>query len=338
MLLFKYLSPDGLLKTLAKRKEIALRFGLPRTYNDPYELFLQPDSPLKDEELRGFYSFFLGKVLQAPVTCFSKRPDSVAMWAHYGREGTGACIAFDEDALANQFPVAVVGDVVYSHEPAQIEAEKIVHAFGTGKRRHLLWALAAGHRAAYFVKRDEWQYEAERRFVVPPGAVRKRKGMFISPLPSEVVRHIIVGARADKAAKELCHKRAVQLGVPFHQVQIGKNTYQPYFESRLVGSDAGRVDTMTWTGEAFEPCDNVCTKCGEPFEERDEDDFDDEDGFSYSGQCQWCAISPAARRSGPMRNALTISLHYGIDKGIPFAFAGLEPKGRDVRKDEPEEF
>ena len=48
--------------------------------------------------------------------------------------------------------------------------------------------------------------------------------------------------------------------------------------------------------------------------------------------CQWCSVSESAIRSGPGLSGLTISLHYGIDEGIPFEFADLEPVDRVVKE------
>ena len=42
MLLFKYVSPDAAPKVFENADELFIRFGLPSTYNDPYELFLKP--------------------------------------------------------------------------------------------------------------------------------------------------------------------------------------------------------------------------------------------------------------------------------------------------------
>ena len=179
MLLFKYVSPDAISKVFQNSDELSIRFGLPSTYNDPYELFLEPDAPLASEEQRAFYDYFLGAVVQAPVACFSRRPDSPVMWAHYAREGAGVCLAFDEDVLIDQLPVAWVGDIEYSDGPATIDSGIINFAYMTGKRRHTIHLLAIAHRAAYFKKRIDWQYEAERRIVVLPDALEDRDGVLL---------------------------------------------------------------------------------------------------------------------------------------------------------------
>src|ERR1700733_13230580 len=190
MLLFKYVSPDAAPRVFESADELLIRFGLPSTYNDPYELFLEPDRPLESEEQRAFYDYFVRKVVEAPVACFSRRPDSVVMWAHYARETTGICLAFDEDALVNQLPVAWVSDIEYADGPATIEAEIINYAYVTGKRRHTFRLLAIAHRAAYFRKRIDWQYEAERRIVVPPDAVEDHNGVLLGKVKPEALRYI----------------------------------------------------------------------------------------------------------------------------------------------------
>jgi hypothetical protein len=128
MLLFKYLGPQAVDHVFAGDDEVALRFAFPRDYNDPYELFLQTE-PL-DEDHLAFYKYFLGQISDFPVTCFSRRPNSVVMWAHYGREGSGICLGFDEDALTNEFPVAYV---VMSSTPTS-QPELMRHSLSTPRR------------------------------------------------------------------------------------------------------------------------------------------------------------------------------------------------------------
>jgi len=313
MLLFKYVSPDAVARVLERDGALDLRFGLPKTYNDPYELFLEPDPPLESEDQRAFYDYFLGKVVQAPVACFSRRPDSVVMWAHYGRDGAGACLAFDEDALVDQFPVAYVGDVDYVDEPATVDAGLVHYAFTTGKRRHTVRLLAIAHRAAYFIKRTDWQYEAERRIVVTPDVVENRSGVLIGRVAPVALRHIILGPNVDDSVRQLCETRARQYLASSLQLRIGIRTYTPFF----VGTDATAV---VWADGRFETVDEVCSRCGEPA------------ASSEDGVCQWCGISEEARDSAPRRSMLTATLHYGIDKGLPFVFDGMEPRGHLVKE------
>ncbi len=311
MLLFKYVSPDSVSKVFENANELSVRFGFPKSYNDPYELFLERDPPLENEEQRAFYSYFLGNVVEAPVACFSKRPDSVVMWAHYGREGAGICLAFEEDSFVNQFPLAYVGDITYSSGPAKVPSGIISYAFTTAKRRHTLRLLEIGHRAAYFMKRDDWQYEAERRVVVSPDAVEDRKGILVGKISPKVLRCIILGQKVDPAVRVLCQERAENWRVPIIELRIGSRTFVPFF------TGAG-TPAVTWSGVDFENVADVCEQCGEPA------------NLSESGKCEWCDIDEEAKQSAGGRSLLSISLYHGIDKGIPLAFDGMEPKGRLV--------
>ena len=175
MFLFKYVSPGAGPRVLEHNDRLLLRFGLPSTYNDPYELFLQPEEPIRSPEMRAFYDFFLGQVVQAPVTCFSRRPESVVMWAHYAQEGTGLCLGFDEGALVQQLSYCWLSDIEYVDEPATISAGMLQHAFVTGKRRHTIFLFAQAHTSAYFQKeqigsmklRGAWLYRLMLSKITP---------------------------------------------------------------------------------------------------------------------------------------------------------------------------
>jgi hypothetical protein len=316
MLLFKYVSPDAAPRVLANVEYLSVRFGLPSTYNDPYELFLQPDQPLRSEEQRAFYDYFLGKVAEAPVACFSRRPDSPVMWAHYGREGAGICLAFDEDALVGQMSVSWISDIEYTDGPAMIETGLINHAYMTGKRRHTIWLLAAAHRAAYFRKRIDWQYEAERRMVVPPDAVEDHSGVLLRQFKPDALRYIILGRNTSPVVRELSKQRAEDWNVPLLELRIGKRTFTPFF--------SGGAKTTIWSGTTFVPAHGVCRSCNEPV------------GMSGPSVCEWCSISEEARRNGPRRSMLTATIAHGLDEGLPLIFAGIEPRGSSIAADTDE--
>jgi hypothetical protein len=311
MLIFKYVSPDAAPNVLEGPNDLSIRFGLPKTYNDPYELFLQPDQPLEDEEERAFYDYFLGRVVEAPVACFSRRPESVVMWAHYGREGAGICLGFDEDALSEQFPIAYVGDIEYADGPATISVKTIKYAYTTGKRRHTLRLLEIGHRAAYFRKRTDWQYEAERRIVVTPDAVEDRNGILLGRASPEALRYLILGPRTTPSIKEVCQALAQQWGVSVIELRIGAKTFAPFFTSP-------EMPVRTWSGAEFERVANIRERCGEPADSLE------------SGKCLWCNITEQTKDSAARRSLLTLSLSLGIDKGVPLAFDGMRPRGRLV--------
>ena len=318
MILFKYLNAEGTRRVLESPDRCSLKFALPSTYNDPYELFLQPTKALGDEG-RAFFQFYLRQILQTPVTCFSGRPNSIPMWAHYARDGSGACVGFDAEAIADQFTEAYLADVEYSNEPAQIDSETIAFAAGTMKRRHSLIMLAQANRAAYFVKRDEWEYECERRLVVLRSEMEEHDGVLLKRVPDTVLRFLIVSKKTHADVRALCEKRAAQAGVPLLQVRFGRTVYDPFFVD-------AQDRVFKWAGTDFEECDEVCSECQEPGS-----------GLDENGMCQWCGVSEAAIQGGPRLSGLALALEYGIDRGIPFHFAGLRPVGRLVKEHEAKE-
>ena len=291
----------------------SLRFSLPKDFNDPYELFLQPSGPLSSEEHRAFYQFFLGDVVQAPALCFSRRPDSVTMWAHYASEGEGIALAFDEDSLAEEFAVAYFADVDYSDQPATVDVDLIERAFGTGKRRDGLNLLSAAHRAAFFRKRTEWGYERERRLVVSNDAVSTTGELLTVALAPRHMRYLILGSRSNAEIRALCEARAGSYGLPLLEFRTGKRSVEPYF-ARLVGTP------LRWDGGEFQNYASACRICGEPAT------------TDSRGACSWCGIGDDARRVAATRNMLAATLQYGIDKGVPLEFEGLVAKGRLAEK------
>jgi hypothetical protein len=178
----------------------------------------------------------------------------------------------------------------------------------TGARRHSLALIRLAHRAAYFRKRTDWQYEAERRIVVTPDAVEARKGVLLGRLSPKALRFVILGHNAGPCVKELCKARAEQWGVPILQLRIGVRTFKPFFR----GSD---LHAAMWSGDDFQSIANVCGGCGEPAD------------LSESGNCQWCNISEEAKNSAARRSLLALTLSHGVDKGLPFEFEGMEPRG-----------
>lgn len=312
IVIFKYLGPQGAAKALEQGDSVSLRFGLPRAYNDPYELFLQPSRSLVTEELRAFYEFFFGRVVQAPVSCFSLRPECVPMWAHYAREGAGVVLGFDEDALAEHFALAYFADVEYSDVPASIDAGMIDWAFTTGKRRHAIQLLASAHRAAFFRKRLEWQYERERRLVVATNEVSDVGGLLLAAVSPTALRFLILGPSSEPQMRERCEWFSAKYGVPLLEFVVGRRSYEPIF--REAGGAVRR-----WNGAEFEQVRSACTACSEPAEDLD-----------GAGRCVWCRIDDEVRQRAAKRSMLAATLYFGLDRGLPLEFDGLSPKGRDA--------
>ena len=98
--LYKYLAP-GLADKALTQSGAMLKFSMPTEFNDPFELFLTVDHDSPPATL-AFYEEVIGDIELLPTTCFSRRPDVVPMWAHYGQNGRGFAIEVDEDGLRGE--------------------------------------------------------------------------------------------------------------------------------------------------------------------------------------------------------------------------------------------
>jgi Protein of unknown function (DUF2971) len=232
------------------------------------------------------------------------------MWAHYARDGTGVCLGFDEDTLADAFPYANVGDVRYVANSAQVEAWKIDHAYKSGKNRHTEWLLDDGYGQAYFVKRLEWSYELERRIVVDRRSFRKSSAGFIARVPMQSLRYIIAGARADEGIVRLCRRRATRHGLSFARFTVGKRAFEPFF---VVDSA-----TLHWKDGTFVGCGSVCRQCGEPAR------------VGPSGLCAWCSIDDKDKHNAALRSLWALAVHFKLQEPI-VGFSGAQVKGAAVK-------
>lgn len=305
-MLFKFLGPDVVSKALGD-DSVSIRFSFPRDYNDPYELFLAPDKPLRDDDVRAYYEFFLHGIPQAPVTCFSRCPDSVLMWAHYCSESSGVCLGFDEDRLVDEFDYAFIHDVEYSDEPATISTDVVEYAATTTKRRHTVRVLEIANRAAYFRKRADWAYEKERRLVVVSDAVHEVGGVQLANVAASCLTVILVGARASESVAELTERRAAAYGVPALRTNYGRLSTQPFFTSAS--------GTRVWEEPEFVQVARACVDCGEPVN---------------AERCEWCALSSDRVAAAGTGNALVIGLRLGVIDGLSLSFDDIEPRGRRV--------
>jgi hypothetical protein len=182
------------------------------------------------------------------------------------------------------------------------------HAYVTGKRRHTIFLLAEAHTSAYFTKRTDWQYEAERRLVVLPEAVEDHAGILLGRFDPSALRYIVAGTKVSDELRNLCKQRSIEWAVPLLDFRVGARTFTPFFK----GEDG---EASTWVNNSFQAAKNVCSACSEPCEDLEE------------SRCQWCNISESARIEGSTRSMLAATLRYGIDPGYPLVFAGVPAKG-----------
>ena len=309
MPLFKYFGPAASAASLSKPGEYTLRFNHPKDYNDPYELFLLPDEPLESIEERAYYENFLKQLPQAPVTCFSRRPDSTVMWAHYGQLSTGICLELDEDKLFQEIDGGYICDVEYSDSPAYISSNAIKLACTTKKNRHTLFLLSSANRAAYFRKRAIWSYEQERRLVLTHDQVIELNKLLLGRYSSVSIARIIIGPHADHGLREMVMSYAKESGVEVMDMAYSRRVVHPIF--RLLDK------TYYWTGDWFQHQEHCCNKCFEPLE-------------NDNRKCHWCELSEEDLAWARNTNQTMAFVGAGVMPGIPLLFDGLVRRGRRI--------
>jgi hypothetical protein len=184
--LYRYSAFDaGRLALLLKGK---IRLSAPEHFNDPWDCAVHFRTPAKDdhERRKAFIDWSLGWVkgadkeaglralLNEPggiefvlsdlsagrsrsirsafrMCCLTARPDSILMWAHYARSGTGMCVGFN-----------VVDSIFANAHQVQYASEHPTFEIVDGQ---------ADGIGPLFLKAAAWSYEQEYRLAYPPHPV-----------------------------------------------------------------------------------------------------------------------------------------------------------------------
>ena len=113
------------------------------------------------------------------ICCFSGRPDSLLMWAHYASLHTGVCFEFKRNSDTPFFGEAL--QVHYKPDRPKVNIFKRSQDVADD---------------AFLTKSSVWEYESEYRIIGPnrkPGKVHK--------FPKECLTGIILGAKIDEKNK-----------------------------------------------------------------------------------------------------------------------------------------
>jgi Protein of unknown function (DUF2971) len=294
MKLYKYVGPDVVGKMFGEDDTVLLKCSLPIEFNDPYELFLTVDFNI-GPRLLAFYQDVVGDIVQTPTACFSRAPDVVPMWAHYGAEGQGAVIEFDEHCLVEAYPDCRFDDVEYRDGADPLLTNHLRFAAGTLKFRHAHVLQGAVLWAAYFTKASAWSYERERRVVVPePGYLEPRGDYRFLVVHRDCVTGLLSGPRTPGDISELLRQQAAKLECPYYETVIGRLTPRPFFKS----ADG----TYVFDGNRLSPADYICWDCGEPLGVLGE-------------RCSWCSVGGADRAEAAADNPLRLLDRYGLLDG-----------------------
>lgn len=289
--LYKYLAP-GLAGKALSQNGATLKFSLPSEFNDPFELFLTIDRNSPPETL-AFYEEVIGEMQMMPTTCFSRHPDVVPMWAHYGQNGEGFVIEVDEGALRAELgDSCAIQDVTYRDSRDEDLAQSLARAQFRQKFRDIYFLRNSVYHAAYFTKASCWSYEKERRLVLNnANDLVQVDGASLLSIPPHCVTAVLLGSNTDAETQAKLRSYAADIGCEVYECRIGRNNLTPFF---LASDGSSRVFTE---GAISEP-EHACEVCGEPLEEGD--------------RCSWCRIEDADRDFAAASNPWRFLAAHGL--------------------------
>jgi hypothetical protein len=278
--IYKYFGPE-LFHVVLKDEGASFKCSLPESFNDPYELFLTVDLSSGAGAL-ACYQEAIGSIPQQPVTCFSRSPAILPMWAHYGKNVEGFVVEIDEDRLREKFPDSVFSDVKYQDDPDEGLTELLYKAHFIGKPRYTYLLQRGVINSAYFTKRSCWSYEMERRMVVGNQEVHAADNLILVDVPKDCITSVIIGARGDVELVAEAMELAKGLGCAYRMMKIGRSSAVPYF----VDDDG---IPYIFDGDDIVPTTASCENCVEPISTNRE-------------RCSWCEITAADRHEAANRN------------------------------------
>lgn len=289
--LYKYLAP-GLAGKALSQEGATLKFSLPSEFNDPFELFLTVDRNSPPATL-AFYEEVIGEMEMMPTTCFSRHPDVVPMWAHYGQNGEGFVIEVDEASLRTELgESSAIQDVTYRDSQDEDLAQSLARAQIRQKFRDIYFLRNSVYHAAYFTKASCWSYEKERRLVLNDATdLVQADGMSLLSIPPQCVTAVILGSKTDAETKSRLRSYAADIGCEVYECRIGRSSITPFF---LASNGSSRIFAG---GEISEP-ENACGVCAEPLKE--------------GNRCSWCRIEDADRDSAAASNSWRSLAAHGL--------------------------
>lgn len=163
------------------------------------------------------------------IGCFSKRRDSILMWAHYAKKHTGVIIGFD----TTQVPFNRPGFLALLEVEYGRERPVFIHRRTTDEFEESFHLVARS-------KSEDWAYEEEVRIVVPLSSLVEARFM---PLVAKSVVCVIYGCNCPPAFRtEAFHYLGQPLlsHVGIYEAKLHKSEYRlDFVELRKGGKPAG---------------------------------------------------------------------------------------------------
>jgi len=289
--IYKYVGPTSVQKVFALDKQVTLKCSYPKDFNDPYELFLTVDFN-EQPDILAFYADAVGELPQLPTTCFSLSPSVVPMWAHYAQNLEGFVIEFDEEKLAGYFPESGFGDVDYQDVSDAGLTDMLYRASEIGKPRYVYLLRKGVFSAAYYTKATCWNYEQERRMILPDSETRKVDNIILMDVPNDCVTALISGPRSSGETITALRAKATEIGCNYFEIKIGRTSTAPFF----INSSG---NPFSFDGTNIAPSIDYCASCKEPIPNNSE-------------ECSWCRIEDTHKTDAAKRNPYRMYAQFGV--------------------------
>lgn len=191
----------------------------------------------RDQVSQSVAKFLFGIPSKARAFCASKKCDNSLMWAHYGSQHSGFCVAYSIDAISkglqyrspnspNSVKLAeavLSGSIDYEETPPVVSAESVIKYYRSkGTDGDALNEILS---KIFFSKSKDWIYEDEYRFLIPES---KKDGNFLVKLPSDAIIGIAFGVRAKEDDK--IWLRSIFNKVKFYQAKSVDGKYNLDFD------------------------------------------------------------------------------------------------------------
>lgn len=296
--LYKYMSADVADVLLVDDNNFSIKFSHLHEYNDPYEFFLTISYQRSAQEL-AFYNEMISMIQKQPVSCFSKSPINIPMWAHYANNSAGFVIEIDEEKLMSHISsigfenVSSINDVQYYDTPSEEIEQYVQRAYHICKPRYIAYLQRLIRISAYLRKKTCWNYELERRLILSDDAlIKPNDKLMILAVPLNCIKSIIIGPKADSELKNKLTKVSKLAQCKIYQMIIGKSTSMPY----LIDD---KNKTLIFNGFAIKKQKSSCKKCFEPVSPEQK-------------ICSWCSITQKERNDAAYRNSFRMLDRAGI--------------------------
>jgi hypothetical protein len=206
--LYKFYPLDSAIRNLEQKR---LKVSLLDELNDPFEFlnFQLPDRKIRDAWLNTRAESFADK----GIICFSENWRNPLMWSHYAANHSGLALGFD-------VPINFAIKIEYVKDRPPFKYFDI-----TEPQRLALVEKALRTKFSY------WEYEGERRILVPLGKPENIDGrnLYFHDFNEDLsLREVVIGARSDATSSQIRrafgshHLRVVTARLAFNSFAIVK--------------------------------------------------------------------------------------------------------------------